>query len=276
MFEKSVEVPFEFVNKMDSWEHFESEMRRLFLYVEESRKGEGATFVSPPLFRGQSNSHWALSTTLDRATNNSVFLISEYTNLVEKTIKEIEHKFPNAFSLLPGNRILKGEDVISSKDGLEFVAAMAYLRHHGFPSPLLDWTTSVDVATYFAFRESIQSEYVAIFVLLEYFGSGKVFNPRKPYIHSIGHHLNAHPRHKNQMSEYTMCMIYDGEKYYYAQHGEALNIERKAQDIVLKFEIPATERQNVLKILENKKISTTALMGETEDAFIKDLSIKHF
>jgi hypothetical protein len=28
---------------------------------------------------------------------------------------------------------------------------LAYLRHHGFPSPLLDWTESASVAAYFAY-----------------------------------------------------------------------------------------------------------------------------
>jgi hypothetical protein len=35
---------------------------------------------------------------------------------------------------------------------VSFYRYMAYLRHHGFPSPLLDWTLSMHVAAFFAFR----------------------------------------------------------------------------------------------------------------------------
>ena len=31
---------------------------------------------------------------------------------------------------------------------------MTYLRHHGFPSPLLDWTLSPYIAAFFAFNEA--------------------------------------------------------------------------------------------------------------------------
>ena len=34
---------------------------------------------------------------------------------------------------------------------------MAYLRHHGFPSPLLDWSRSAYVAAYFAFNKAVEA-----------------------------------------------------------------------------------------------------------------------
>lgn len=40
------------------------------------------------------------------------------------------------------------EDIPNTPPGYEF---MIYLRHHGFPSPLLDWSRSPYVAAFFCF-----------------------------------------------------------------------------------------------------------------------------
>ncbi len=64
---------------------------------------------------------------------------------------------------------LKTHMSVGGGNGLPGYEYMTYLRHYGFPSPLLDWSKSPYVAAFFAFHNLNQElERVAIFVYLEH------------------------------------------------------------------------------------------------------------
>ncbi|MGH6935370.1 MAG: FRG domain-containing protein, partial [Methylocella sp.] len=61
---------------------------------------------------------------------------------------------------------------------------LAHLRHHRFPSPLLDWSCSPYVAAYFAFAHARLSKYVAIYVFIESPNNFKLRGSGRPAIYT--------------------------------------------------------------------------------------------
>lgn len=86
---------------------------------------------------------------------------------------------------------------------VELYRYMAYLRHAGFPSPLLDWSQSPFVAAFFAFRDDqliVKSEKRRIYAYCERPTGGKGMTLGQPFIHTIGPYVQTHHRHFRQRS----------------------------------------------------------------------------
>jgi hypothetical protein len=237
---------------------------------------------SRPIFRGHASDEWSLETTLERSAHRES--IMEYYHLILRVKSEVQ-----AFTGLiwpdhpeiPDLQDMIGLDYDTFSrflmKGMPHYAYMAYLRHHGFPSPLLDWSSSPYVAAYFAFAAPVPFGCnVAIFAYRERDDGGlKIGGMDEPAIHQLGPYVAGPKRHFSQRSRYTVCSHWNSGSPSFWSHDEVCQpFDPKAefqQDIIYKFTIPGDERDNVLNELAEYNLNAFTLFG-SEESLMQSIS----
>jgi hypothetical protein len=243
---------------LDCWESFEKHVASIFVTWQKLKDEKKYNQWSTPRFRGHSDADWKLETTLERFTKKSVD-----TEHYFKTLRDIR---PSVISVTGKNWDIpeKFEGGRLPASGYEF---MIYLRHHGFPSPLLDWTRSPYVAAFFAIRsqEKPKSDKVAIYSYVERFEHPEGFNGEAPTIHGLGPYAVTHKRHYTQQCEYSICQKRTHGRYVYSSH-ETIDFADKSSDLgpVTKYTLPVSDREKVLKQLQRMNVTAFSLFGSEE------------
>jgi FRG domain len=254
-----------------TWEEFEDQLR-------EMRKCPTGWAESPLLYRGQIDSDWELETTLER-NERPQMLLHEYYRLILNVRPQIE-AFTGKRWVIPTYLTVKEWTNEYYKFSLRLTRGalpgydyMAYLRHHGFPSPLLDWSRSLHVAAFFAFRRAAHNKpnkQVSIYVFAEpRFTSG---SNSSPSIIRLGPYVRTHQRHFLQQSEYTLCVQFDDE-WHFESYKNAF--EHRGRGYCWKFNIPATERLKVLKVLDEYNLNAFSLLN-SEESLSETMALREF
>lgn len=257
---------------LDSWDDFRSQVFRLETQCAALSEGKPWRAVSRVVYRGQANSEWALETTLERFVGPNSTMLSYYGAV--SAILPYLQSFTGKTWSMPSREDLEAE--VSDLDGFGLrppaYDVLVHLRHHGFPSPLLDWSRSPFVAAFFALRAiPPAASRVAIFAYLEFAGEGKVGTSSEATITSLGPYVTTHPRHFLQQAEYTVCVSRPRNDPVFASHEAVFERGRQTQDLIWKFTIPVTDAEKARRELRRYNISAHSLFG-SEEALLETLA----
>jgi hypothetical protein len=236
------------------------------------------SYKNPILYRGQADSKWALETTLERFSKRT-WTLYDYCREMFLCIPQLEQLTGKSWNL-PEAESLEAILQSNSKTGFyippKFYELMVYLRHHNFPSPLLDWSESPYVATFFAFSEKVETKKAAVFAYISTTIGIKRGWEGEPMIRVMGPHTRGHARHFLQQSRYTISAVKekDNKNYKFECHEKVFEKGSDRQDIIVKITIPISERMNVLTYLDRFNINHYSLM-QSEEALIRMLAFRN-
>lgn len=253
------------------WAEFEAWLEEIRAADAAAGSDRGGT-VSHLLFRGQSSDEWQLETTLDRA-RPAFTLLADYYRIAAIAKTQIETFTPRTWEAVDYPKIARlleqYEGLFGSLPNYDY---LVYLRHHGFPSPLLDWTRSPYIAAFFAFQRPIGNR-IAIFVYQEHTGKGKLSSSGEPRLHVLGPNVRSHPRHFLQQGEYTLCAQYTDGNWLLGRHADVFNLARENQDRLWKVTLPGSEGATTMRKLEQYNITAFSLF-QSEEALLETLARK--
>jgi hypothetical protein len=275
---------------LNSWEEFGQQVELLRSFDPAVPLGD-SLLRSNVLFRGQADAAWQLETTLERVTQGDEpvsWSLARYFDTMRRVRPAIAAHTGKQWEVpevAEYDSWASDFNNVGSSQPWKAYEFMAYLRHHGFPSPLLDWSRSPFVAAFFAFQSAAgNSDRVAIFAYREHATGSKVFSSNRPLIVQLSEFVTTHSRHFRQQCSYTVCVEFDPKCFdyvpatnkqgglLYANHEVVFQKpETPSQDQLWKLTLPRRLRRSVLDALNEYNLNAYSLFA-TEDSLIETLA----
>jgi len=263
--------------ELNSWDEFGdtiAKIERDFGVFESIR---GTMMKNAIFYRGQSNSDWNLESTLERYSD-SRWSIESYTRLLKRIVPDLEPYTRLLKRIVPDLESLTNQRWSFPKsaewregDDLPCFEMWVHTRHCGFPSPLLDWTLSPNIAKFFALEKNIKGvKRASVFAYIDSIGAGaNVWWGNSPHITHLRAIGKTHKRNYSQQSRYTICTSVQNNEHEFVAHKEVFKSgeNNKRQDILFKISIPCgnKKRNEILSDLDRiDKINHFSLFGSEE------------
>ncbi len=233
-------------------------------------------------FRGVANAEWCLLTTLERRSAH-FFSVADYYDVMSRVKPEVE-TFTRSTWVVPDWSEPGLGDFAEYFRKMPAYGYMAHLRHHEFPSPLLDWSRSPYISAYFAFadEQAKKAKNVAIYVFSETPHNLKFGNSAGPKICSHGgRDLTTDGRHFRQQSSYTVCVEFCASegRWRFVRHQSVFDLGETGQDRLYKITVPSTERVKVLGLLDRFNVNKFSLFNSEESLMetlaFREIDLKH-
>lgn len=242
--------------------------------LEKNRKKENISM----LFRGQSNASWSIESTLERVGIKNIRLKDYYESIdyFKSEINSLGYHFQRKLNE-------KGYDfdfsdwINISLNKFPDIEYLSYLRHHGFPTPLIDVTQSEYIALFFACEDLDEKTDAKIFAIETDLGNTRVSG--NPELHRIGHYLESDQRHIVQQSEYLLPVQFQKKEYnsewYFVPFSSFWKKEKTCmnedeQKLIFEIVIDGAAKKEIMAELAKMNINHYTLYLD-EDSLIRKL-----
>lgn len=268
---------------MENEETYEASTIQEYLEVIESIKSK---FPGKQiLYRGQGNYKWNLESTLERAIEGEKYGFLQYIRRIGASsgnVLAFANNNLNFKSLIKWakkddfKKDFKYEDLNLFFDDTDAYNVLAYFRQHGFPSPMLDWTESPQIALFFSINNICDAG--AVYAYIETPNVGHVYGTDSPCIKKLGTYTVNNKRHILQKSSYTIAYKYISEefdKYQLIGYDSFENKDNVDQDLIIKIKIKNDNKIKILKNLDEYNLNIYSLM-QNEDSLMEYLAFREF
>lgn len=245
-----------------------------------------SSFSNSWCFRGQRESQWSLSTSLDR-TARRPFEFTSQNGMTVSGYDHLDRRQQERKNLAEFQEHLKSHKLADVPPASDLGSRFALMQHYGKPTRFLDWTLSPSIASYFAFEKAAEkSQFSAIWALdLNWLGHrARELIPGNlwPFDTAaldwdqddllIGHErptiLRVEPRQSNKrmIAQEGVLLCKLKHRVYFSQSlmDMMLHPEPVEEPVLRKLEIHTSQREKFLRKLKERNIDRTSLFPDED------------